>query len=149
MTRENNQREIIVRLFQVSNSLQTYLDGLLKPDHLTSKQFYMMIFIGAFDYDPRIGELSDVFGTSRQNVKQIIIKLEKQGYVNTYKDEHDSRIQRVRMTAQANQYWMTRTERDDRIIEDMFGTLGDHDLDVMRQGLMKLLEQLEILRSKD
>lgn len=148
MDRETNQREIIVRLFQASNSLQAYLDQLLKPDKLTSKQFYMMIFISAFDYDPRIGELSEAFGTSRQNVKQVLIKLQKHGYVDIYKDEHDSRIQRIRMTTLAMEYWNNRNANDDALIETMFQPLTDNDLSVMRHGLMSLLEEINNLRNK-
>ncbi len=97
MERQNYEREIVVRLFQLSNTLQSYMDLLLKDDNLTAKQFFMMIVIGSQPHDLNLGEISELFGTSHQNVKQICLKLEKSGYVKIYKDEKDQRVLRVRL----------------------------------------------------
>ena len=45
-----------------------------------------------------MNELSDVMGSSHQNVKQILLKLEKKGFVSAIPDEKDKRKQRIFVT---------------------------------------------------
>lgn len=142
MNREDYQREIIVRLFQTSNALQTYMDKLLLQHNLTTKQFFMMIILGSFEHYPRIGEVSERFGTSRQNVKQVLLKLEKTGFVEMFLDETDSRIKRVRFTNMANQFWMQRNEQDDKTMNRIFDTLTMEELENTMNALKKMFEQL-------
>ncbi len=146
MNRENLQREVIVRLFQTSNALQTYMDKLLKEDHITTKQFFMMIILGSFEYAPKIGELSERFGTSRQNVKQVLLKLEKSGLINLFKDEKDSRITRVMFTNKANEFWAPRDQGDTESMNSIFHILSDESLLHMIESLIKLFDQLDVLK---
>lgn len=145
MNREDLQRENLIRIFQLSNAIQTYIDRLLKEFKLTTKQFFMMIIIGSFQYDPRIGEVSERFMTSRQNVKQVILKLQKSGFVELYKDENDSRITRVRMTSKAMKFWSTRDEQDTNSMNDMFGVLTYEELLTMKTAFEKLGVKMEDL----
>ena len=45
-----------------------------------------------------MNELSDVMGSSHQNVKQILLKLEKKGFITTFTDKKDKRKQRIKIT---------------------------------------------------
>lgn len=45
---------------------------------------------------PTVNELADIMGSSHQNVKQILLKLEKKGFVYIAVDENDKRKQRRR-----------------------------------------------------
>jgi len=146
MDRDQYEREIILRLFQTSNALQTYIDKLLVADHLTAKQFFMMIIIGTFPSPPRIGELSEVFGTSHQNVKQVLLKLERQGYVTLYKDEVDSRVLRVIFTEKATTYWGQRNDNDASIIQELFSALSTPELEGFYKGLKVTVEQIRKLQ---
>lgn len=145
MNREDLQRENLVRIFQLSNAIQTYIDRLLKEFKLTTKQFFMMIIIGSFDYNPRIGEVSERFMTSRQNVKQVLLKLQKAGYIELFKDESDSRITRVKLTEYAQQFWSVRDEEDNQSMNEMFGVLSTNELMVMQQAFLKLGAKMEEL----
>lgn len=146
MNRALIEREVIVRLFQVSNALQTFLDKLLKENKLTAKQFFMMIILGSFDYDPKISELAKRFGTSHQNVKQVVLKLEKANYVKLYKDTSDSRVTRVQFTAYANEFWASRNNTDDLIISDIFSSLTEETLTHFRSGLLQTIDNIEGLK---
>lgn len=143
MSREDLQRENIVRIFQLSNSLQTYIDRLLKENDLTAKQFFMMIIIGSFEYEPGIGEVSDRFGTSRQNVKQVLNKLVANGYLVLYKDENDQRVLRVRFTEKALTFWNDRTDEDDKTIKTIFESLTIDELSGLLNGLLKVMKKIE------
>lgn len=148
MDRMNLQREMIVRLFQTSNTLQTYMDKILKEDQITTKQFFMMIILGSFEIPPRIGELSDRFGTSRQNVKQVLLKLQKNGFIKLFKDETDSRITRVMFLDKANEFWNPRELKDKESMDTIFNGVTDEDLFQSIGTMIKLFDRLELLKEE-
>jgi DNA-binding MarR family transcriptional regulator len=145
MERQNLEREITVRLFQTSNALQTYLDNSLKEDSLTAKQFFMMIIIGTFGYNPKINEIAERFATSRQNVKQVLLKLEQHGFIELYKDETDSRITRTRFTEKALAYWSKRNDEDDQTMSTLYSSIPDDEMNVYLSSLLKTMEMIELL----
>ena len=50
-------------------------------EEITWKQFFAIICINLCKEPPTLNELSDIMGSSHQNVKQILLKLEKAGFV--------------------------------------------------------------------
>ena len=58
-------------------------------EEITWKQFFAIISINLCSGNPTINDLADVMGTSHQNVKQILLKLEKVGSVEMIRDEQD------------------------------------------------------------
>lgn len=147
MERQSYEREIVVRLFQLSNTLQSYMDLLLKDDNLTAKQFFMMIVIGSQPHDLNLGEISELFGTSHQNVKQICLKLEKSGYVKIYKDEKDQRVLRVKLTPFAQAFWAKRDQSDDQTMRKMFLKLETSELKSMLSSLISVLDETNALKT--
>lgn len=146
MERANYEREIVVRLFQLSNVLQSYIDLLLKDENLTAKQFFMMIVIGSHKDELNLGQISDIFGTSHQNVKQICLKLEKSGYVKLYKDTNDQRVLRVKLTEKAQIFWNNRNQEDDQTMRQMFLSLKTEELKALMESLVKVLDQTKTLK---
>ena len=149
MDRKAYEREVIVRIFQISNVLQTFLDKMLKRFGLTSKQFFMMIIIGSFEEDPTLGDIAERFETSHQNVKQVLLKLEKLGFVDMYKDGKDSRITRTCMSEKANAFWQSRNEADDITMEQIFSTLDDKELTSFHHVLLETMNQIKRMNSGD
>jgi DNA-binding MarR family transcriptional regulator len=119
------------------------MDDYLKDEDITTKQFFIMILIGSFDNDPRIGEISDLYKTSRQNVKQVVLKLQKAGYVQLYKDPKDSRIKRVKTTSKAQEFWDKRNDIDTSIINHIFHLLTNNELIQFNQSTIKVMNQIE------
>ena len=73
---------------------------------ITWKQFFAIICINLCKEPPTINELADVMGSSHQNVKQILLKLERKGFVQMLVDENDKRKQRIRLTKECMNYQM-------------------------------------------
>ena len=67
------------------NRYQAAADTFFKE--ITWKQFFAIICINICKEAPTINDLSDVMGSSHQNVKQILIKLEKKDYIKMVTDE--------------------------------------------------------------
>ena len=98
----DNGHFLIGQLTAFSNRYQTVADKFFKD--ISWKQCFVLICIKMFEQAPTINELSEVLGSSRQNVKQLLIKLEKNGYIEFIKDETDKRKQRIIRTTKANEF---------------------------------------------
>lgn len=83
-------------LSSFDNRFQACFDNFF-PE-ITWKQFFAVICVKVCGKDPTINELSEVMGSSHQNVKQILLKLENKGFVEMYADSTDRRKQRIRLT---------------------------------------------------
>ena len=89
----DNMRALFGLFFAFGNRLQTAGDAFY--EEITCKQFFLLICMSLFEEAPTLSELSEVMGSSHQNVKQIVNKLERDGFLSTYTDEKDRRKVRV------------------------------------------------------
>jgi len=87
-------------LFALQNRLQAVGDTFY--EEITSKQFFLMACLNLFQGEaPTVQDLAQVMGSSHQNVKQIINKLEQKGFVSVVPDEEDRRKLRISLTEYA------------------------------------------------
>jgi DNA-binding MarR family transcriptional regulator len=128
------------------NRYQAAADAFFKE--ITWKQFFAIICINLCKEAPTLNELSDVMGCSHQNVKQILIKLEKKGFVSMVPDEYDKRKQRIFVTEEA----MAFLEENDNngqqsqyIIGRIFEGVDDKSLKTTVQTIMKMERNLSEL----
>lgn len=146
----DKKREAFAIIFQLGNKLQTFLDRHLKQDKITTKQFLMMIVLGSFENGiANFKELSDRFGTSYQNVKQIALKLEKNEFVTISSSKTDLRAKEVKMNEKANQYWEKRNKLDDKRIDEMFENISEENLSCFKETLETILQNLKKMENKN
>ena len=69
------------------NRFQAMADSTMKE--ISWKQFFVIICINLCKKAPTVKELAEIMGSSHQNVKQILLKLEKKGFVSISVDEQD------------------------------------------------------------
>lgn len=144
MNSYDKKREAFAIIFQLGNKLQTFLDRHLKQDNITAKQFFMMIILGSFENgSANFKELSERFGTSYQNVKQIALKLEKNDYVTIKSSKNDLRAKEIGMTQKANQYWIKRNKIDDDRIDQMFVNISEDQLANFKETVETLMNNLK------
>ena len=87
-------------LFALQNRLQAVGDTFY--EEITCKQFFLMACMNLFQGEaPTVQELAQVMGSSHQNVKQILNKLEQKGFVRVEPDEADRRKLRISLTEYA------------------------------------------------
>jgi D-glycero-alpha-D-manno-heptose-7-phosphate kinase len=91
---------LIGLLSAFENRFQAVADNIMQE--ISWKQFFAVICINMCKEPPTLKELSDILGSSHQNVKQILLKLEKKGFVTTMPDEHDKRKQLMEMLSLVN-----------------------------------------------
>ena len=125
------------------NRFQAAADAFFKE--ITWKQFFAIICINLCKEAPTINELSDVMGSSHQNVKQILLKLEKKGFVTTVVDEKDKRKQRIIVTDQARTFLEENDnngQQSQYIIGQIFNGISDKNLQTTIQTIMKMERNL-------
>ena len=84
------------------NRFQAAADRYFKE--ITWKQFFAIICINLCKEAPTLNDLSEVMGSSHQNVKQILLKLESKGFVSMMTDEKDKRKQRYFVTDKCRKF---------------------------------------------
>ena len=105
---------------------------------ITWKQFFAIICVNLCKEPPTLNDLSEVMGSSHQNVKQILLKLEKKGFVTLEPDEKDKRKQRILITDQCREFCDKNDEQSRRIISRIFAGVEEDDLTVTIRTIMKM-----------
>lgn len=138
----NLQKYIFGEVFLISNKLQTIGDEFLGK--VTTKQWFLCVVIDEFfkDQNPSLSEVAEKMGTSRQNVKQIALKLEKIGFLEINKDEKDNRILRLSLTDSCREYWKSRGDKDEKFIKFIFNNMEIEELTQMFNSLDKFYKNI-------
>lgn len=100
MTRTDAEAELFGTLFVLGQHLTRHTDEALAGYGVTSRQWLLLaVLVRALPGDePTLTQAAEVYGTSRQNVKQIALQLERRGLVELVPDPGDRRATRIRAT---------------------------------------------------
>lgn len=132
--------------FAFGNRLQAAGDSFY--EEITCKQFFLLICLSLFkDTPPTINELSEVMGSSHQNVKQIVNKLERAGFVTTYYDKEDKRKLRVVTTDRERRLGEKNREREEKFMSMLYDGVSEEDA----KNALRVIERLEnnLIRIKE
>ena len=108
------------------NRFQAMADNLMKE--ISWKQFFAVICINMCKEPPTIKELSDILGSSHQNVKQILLKLEKKGFIEFLSDESDKRKQLIVLTDKCRKFCENNDDSSALIMQKMFEGIPEKDI---------------------
>ena len=111
-------------------------------EEITWKQFFAIICINLCVENPTLNELSDIMGTSHQNAKQILLKLEKVGFVTLEKDEKDKRKQRIVLTEKCKKFCEEHEEGSNQIISKIFDGIDERNIMVSIRTIIAMEENL-------
>ena len=115
------------------NRYQAAADAYFKE--ITWKQFFAIICINLCKEPPTLNELSDVMGSSHQNVKQILLKLEKKGFVSAVTDKCRTFLEQNDNNGQQSRY----------VIGRIFDGIDEKSLQTTIQTIMKMERNLSEL----
>jgi len=123
------------------NRFQAMADRTM--EEISWKQFFAIICINMCREKPTIRELAEIMGSSHQNVKQILLKLEKKGFVTITADEKDRRKQRVELTGHCMEYCMKNDEMSAQIMKKMFRGVSEEQLGITIQTIIQIEDNLK------
>lgn len=138
------QKYIFGSIFLLANKLQVIGDQYMGVDGMTTKQWFLTAMISQFvDNPPTLSEVADLMGSSRQNVKQLALKLEEKGFLKIEKDEQDARALRLKLTEKSKEFWDEREEKDSDYLSNLFEEFSQEEIDVISSGIDKLFKRID------
>lgn len=139
----DKQKYIFGSLFLLANKLQVVGDQYLGEEGMTTKQWFLTAMISQFyDAPPTLSEMAELMGSSRQNVKQLALKLQEKDFLTIKKDEKDARIIRLKLTEKSQIFWEKREKQDDEFIQDLFKNCNNEEINTVCNVFNKLFENL-------
>ncbi len=134
---------LIGLLSAFENRFQTIADNAMQE--ISWKQFFAIICINMCKEAPTLKELSDILGSSHQNVKQILLKLQKKGFVQFQQDETDKRKQRILLTDKCKEFCEKNDEMSRRVMYKMFEGVSEKDIETTIQTIIHIESNLKDL----
>lgn len=113
---------------------------------ITWKQFFAIICINMCKEPPTLNDLSEVMGSSHQNVKQILLKLESKGFIAMMTDEKDKRKQRFVVTDKCREFLEendNKSKTSAQIIAQIFEGVDEKSLGITIETIMKMERNLK------
>lgn len=142
MMRAKKGQFIMGAISLLSNEFNGFGDNLIKG--LTYKQWFLLMMISRMRKKGcNLNAIADFAGTTRQNVKKMLIQLEKNGYVTVKKSGEDARSLSVELTRKAYNFLKTNDERIAIATEKLFSPLGDEEMDALTMLLKKTMYCIE------
>lgn len=109
-----------------NNRYQTSANNYFKE--VTWKQYFTLICIQLFNNPPILRDLAAAMDSSHQNVKQILNKLQKKGFIRLVEDEEDRRSQRVYLTEKVQMLYKTKEDGIHEFIQNLYQGISSEDL---------------------
>lgn len=122
----------------LSNKITQFGDFIL-PD-ITFKQWFLLIMISKMELQEKnINSIAEFVGTTRQNVKKMLIPLESKGYVIIKRSRNDARALKVELTEKTYRYFSENDEPTARETNKLFSSFSVEEIDSLACALKKLL----------
>ncbi len=121
--------ELFGSLFVFMQRLTLRVEERLATFELTSRQWLLLgvLETGFPGYAPKISEVAATYGTTRQNVKQVALQLERGGWLRLERDPVDRRIVRLVLTDRVAEFHDPAVQADQAaFILGVFGGLTPH-----------------------
>lgn len=118
------------------NRFQTIADNTMKE--ISWKQFFAIICITMCKEPPTINDLAEILGSSHQNVKQILLKLEKKNFIKFQEDSQDKRKQRISITKNSLKFCEKNNATSAQIMQKMFEGIPEKDIKTTIKTIIRL-----------
>lgn len=123
------------------NRFQAMADRMM--EEISWKQFFAIICINMCKEPPTLNELSDILGSSHQNVKQILLKLEAKDFIEFVPDADDRRKQRIVLTKKCRRFCEKNDGMSMDVMTKMFDGISEKDLNKTIQTIIKIESNLK------
>jgi len=130
--------ESFATIFVLAQLLSRLGDEVLAPLDLTTKQWLLLAVVakGFAETEPTLSEVATVYGSSRQNVKQIAQQLEQRGWLRLVTDPADRRAVRFRLTRKLQLFdGPAHHARQQALFDRIFAGLSRADLTALHRLL--------------
>lgn len=142
MDRTEKEEFVIGSISLLSNKIALLGDAIF-PD-ITFKQWFLLMMISKMErQDKNLNSIAEVVGTTRQNVKKMLVHLQSKGYVTIEKSKNDARALNVELTEKTYQYFDENNEPTASEANKLFSPFSIREIDSFVYALEKLLHCFE------
>ena len=138
---------LIGLLSAFENRFQAMADSMMQE--ISWKQFFAIICINMCKEPPTLSELSDILGSSHQNVKQILLKLEKKDFIRFEQDEADKRKQRIVLTKSCRKFCEKNDDMSQKTMMGMFEGIPEKDIKTTINTIITIEKNLKGLSENE
>lgn len=131
---------LIGLLSAFSNHFQTFADASL--EEITWKQLFALICIIQSKFQLSITQLAEIIETSHQNAKQILLRLEKKGYIRLITDPSDRRRQLIELTKKGKSSGEKVKAKTEFFMEHLYAGLSDKDVQTTIETIIQMEKNL-------
>lgn len=110
------------------------------------KQWFVLEGISLFASPPTMGEIADFIGSSHQNVKQVLLKLESAGFVELFTDEMDKRKLRATLTGKVSALNSKYQRSTFAFMESIYQGISEDDIAVTKKSIAAMDRNLVEIR---
>ncbi len=126
-----------------ANRMQTVGDSVF--EEITWKQWFALLGASILQPSPSISQVADFVGTSHQNMKRLLLRLESTGLVRLEKDEADLRRTLVNLTPEVEVFEQKYRQQNSRFMDNLFEGISDDNLATARLVLDQLYRNLRAI----
>lgn len=144
-----NKYQIIRQIILIAQKWQDRANILVRKElGLTTKQWMLLTTLeDEFEgYLPTLTEVTDSFGTSRQNIKRLIVELQKKGFLIVATDPGDNRVLRIALTGKHKEFYQQ--DRNNQLLqqltEEYFHDLEEDEFAEFEKTVTKIFDQISI-----
>lgn len=123
-----------------ANRMQTVGDRLF--EELTWKQWFTLLGLTLFGEAPGIQELARTVGSSHQNTKQLLLRMQKAGFVSLQRDPADHRRTLVLKTGKAEAFDRGHRADAQRFLGLLYQGIGKEEVAVTLRTLRRMERNL-------
>lgn len=144
----SDERLMFGMILSIANNLQTIGDRMYKE--ITMKQFLVLIMLKVFDKEhPTLNELATQVGSSHQNVKQLVLKLQEKGYLEIYEDKEDKRKKRICLTGKWEEEEVQYQKAEEAHMQALFKGVDQEALKKAVKVMLQLTQNLEEMNGNE
>lgn len=128
--------------FAFNNRLQ--IVGDMFYEEITCKQFFLLACMNLYAEEaPTANELAKTMGTTRQNVKEILLSLEKKEMIYFGQDEKDKRKRPVYLTEKTKRVAEKYVQKETEFMERLYDGVSEEEAKIVYSLISKIENNLK------
>ncbi|MDO5690704.1 MAG: hypothetical protein Q4G61_10680 [Tissierellia bacterium] len=132
---------LIAMITALANRMQAVGDTAF--EELTWKQWFALLGVSVFERPPAITQVAELIGTSHQNTKQLMLRLQKAGFVNLSKDPEDQRRTLVHITEREQSFKQKYQKGSEEYIQSIYRGITEEEVQITRSVLARMDRNLQ------
>lgn len=136
------KRLLFAGVFIQENLLHAVFD---RYNPMSCKQWLLLAVAGAFDTPPDLSAVARAMGCSRQNIKQLALHLERDGYIALEKSPGDARSLRIVFTEKGKKYARENEKVGEFVHEAIFREFSQEEIGQYFALSVKMMHGIEHL----